>query len=36
MKRLSKARDKRIFRNTAQRTRALNLVQHVSRGGIRL
>lgn len=34
--RLSKNKDKRIFRNTAQRTRAINLNPRVSRGGIRL
>ena len=33
---LSKAVDRRIFRNTAKRTRAVNLSPRVSRGGIRL
>lgn len=28
--------DKRIFRNTAKKTRAINLSPRVSRGGIRL
>lgn len=33
---LRKGRDKRIFRHTAERTRAINLSPRVSRGGIRL
>lgn len=36
MKHLPKARDRRIFRNTAMRTRAVNLARFVPRGGIRL
>lgn len=36
MKRLKKSVDKRIFRNTAERTRAINLGRVNSRGGIRL
>lgn len=35
MKRLAKRRDRKIFSRTAQRTRAVNLNQRVSRGGIR-
>lgn len=33
---LKKKKDKKIFRNTAERTRAINLSPIVSRGGIRL
>lgn len=36
MKRLKKRLDRKIFRNTAERTRAINLGRIVSRGGIRL
>lgn len=36
MKHLAKRRDKKIFRNTAMRTRKLNLPVVVPRGGIRL
>lgn len=36
MKHLSKGRDRRIFANTAKRTRALNLGRVVARGGIRM
>lgn len=33
---LKKRIDKKIFRNTAKKTRAINLSPRVSRGGIRL
>ncbi len=33
---LSKGRDSAIFRNTARRTRALNVLRFIPRGGIRL
>lgn len=33
---LKKSVDRKIFRNTAKRTRAINLTPRVSRGGIRL
>lgn len=36
MKHLNKARDRAIFRHSAERTRAINLARVVSRGGIRL
>lgn len=36
MKRLRKRVDKKIFRHTAERTKAINLSPVVSRGGIRL
>lgn len=36
MKSLPRRRDKKIFRNTALRTRKLNLPVIVPRGGIRL
>lgn len=36
MKHLKKSVDRKIFRNSARRTRAINLTRHVSRGGIRL
>lgn len=36
MKHLSKSIDKRIFRHTAEKTRAINLSPRLSRGGIRL
>lgn len=36
MKHLNKARDKAIFRHSAERTRSINLSPRVSRGGIRL
>lgn len=35
-KKLKKSVDKKIFRNTAERTRSINLAPSVSRGGIRL
>lgn len=35
-KRLKKKVDKKIFRNTAERTKAINLAPVNSRGGIRL
>lgn len=35
-KKLKKKIDKKIFRNTAERTKAINLSPSVSRGGIRL
>lgn len=34
--RLKRSVDKKIFRNTAKKTRAVNLLPRVSRGGIRL
>lgn len=34
--RLKKSVDRKIFRNTAKKTRAINLSPRVSRGGIRL
>ena len=36
MKHLRKSVDKKIFRHTAERTKAINLAPRVSRGGIRL
>lgn len=36
MKHLKRSLDRKIFRNTAERTRAINLGRIVSRGGIRL
>lgn len=36
MKHLSKKRDSAIFRNTARRTRRINLMKFIPRGGIRL
>lgn len=33
---LSRRRDKKIFRNTARKTRAVNVSPTVPRGGIRL
>ena len=36
MNRLRKGLDRKIFRNTAMRTRAVNLGRVVPRGGIRL
>lgn len=36
MRSLNKRRDRKIFARTAQRTRAVNLNNRVSRGGIRL
>lgn len=33
---LSKGVDRKIFRNTAKKTRSINLSPRVSRGGIRL
>lgn len=35
MKHLNRRLDRKIFRNTAERTRAVNLARVVSRGGIR-
>lgn len=36
MKHLSPAQDQKIFRNTAVRTRVLNVFKFIPRGGIRL
>lgn len=36
MKHMRKSVDKKIFRNTAERTRVINLSPRISRGGIRL
>lgn len=36
MKHLSKGRDVAIFRNTARRTRSINIIRFIPRGGIRL
>lgn len=36
MKHLKKSVDRHIFRNTAERTRMINLARVTSRGGIRL
>lgn len=36
MTNLNSSTDKKIFRNTAKKTRAVNLSPRVSRGGIRL
>lgn len=36
MRHLSKGKDSAIFRNTAKRTRRINLMKFVPRGGIRL
>lgn len=36
MKHLSKGRDKKIFSNSARRTRLLNIGRFIPRGGIRL
>lgn len=36
MKHLKKSVDKKIFRHTAERTKAINLSPRMSRGGIRL
>lgn len=36
MKHLPRGKDRKIFRNTAMRTRAVNLGRVVPRGGIRL
>lgn len=36
MKHLSNAKDHAIFRNTARRTRRINLMKFIPRGGIRL
>lgn len=36
MKHLKKSVDRKIFRNTAERTKAINLSPRISRGGIRL
>ena len=36
MKHLKKSVDKKIFRHTAERTKAINLNARVNRGGIRL
>lgn len=36
MRHLSSGRDRRIFRNTAEKTRIVNLSPRVPRGGIRL
>lgn len=36
MRRLNKKRDRRIFQNTARRTRKINVPRFIPRGGIRL
>lgn len=36
MKHLRSSRDQAIFRNTARRTRRINLMKFIPRGGIRL
>ena len=36
MKHLRKSVDKKIFRHTAEKTKAINLSPRISRGGIRL
>lgn len=36
MNHLNKAVDRKIFRHTAERTKAINLVPRISRGGIRM
>ena len=36
MKRMRKGLDRKIFRNTAERTRSINLSPRAARGGIRL
>lgn len=36
MKHLSKGKDKSIFINSARRTRKINLMRFIPRGGIRL
>ncbi len=36
MKKLKKSVDKKIFRHTAEKTKAINLAPVTSRGGIRL
>lgn len=36
MKHLKKSVDKRIFRHTAEKTKAINLSPKIARGGIRL
>lgn len=36
MKHLKKSVDRKIFRHSAERTRAINLGRIISRGGIRL
>lgn len=33
---LSKKKDAKIFRNTAKKTRKINLMKYIPRGGIRL
>ena len=36
MKSLSSSQDRAIFRNTARKTRKINLMKFIPRGGIRL
>lgn len=36
MKHLSRSEDRAIFRNTARKTRRINLMKFIPRGGIRL
>lgn len=36
MRHLSRSQDHAIFRNTARRTRRINLMKFIPRGGIRL
>ena len=36
MRHLSKGQDQAIFRNTARKTRRINLMKFIPRGGIRL
>lgn len=36
MKKLKKSVDRKIFRHTAEKTKAINLSPNLSRGGIRL
>lgn len=36
MKHLKKSVDKRIFRHTAEKTKAINISPRIARGGIRL
>ena len=33
---MKKSTDKKVFRQTAQKTKAINVKPHVARGGIRL
>lgn len=36
MKKLRRSVDSKIFRNTARKTRKINLIRYLPRGGIRL